>query len=132
MERYIRKVFFSKEDGCWVAVAPELDGCSAAGDTDAEALRELDLAIKGHLEIRKAKGWAVPAPLAEREPKGRFLLRLPKTLQAALAEDAMEEGVSLNQYMIYLLEEGKRKVGVQAGFILRDSRAGAKRRKPRR
>lgn len=111
MERYIRKVFYSDEDECWIAVAPELEGCSALGDTDTEALKELDVVIKGHLEIRKERGWSIPKPLTDRVPRGKFLLRLPRSLQAQLAEDATEEGVSLNQYMVYLLGEGKRKVG---------------------
>ena len=50
---YIRKVFYSAEDKCWVAIAPEIPGCSALGDTDTGALTELDAAIKLHLRIRK-------------------------------------------------------------------------------
>ena len=34
----------------------------------------------------------------DREASGRFVLRLPKTLHAELAEAAEREGVSLNQY----------------------------------
>ena len=110
MEHYVRKVFYSKQDECWIAAAPELEGCSAVGDSDTEALKELDVAIKGHLEVRKDLGWPIPKPQALKEPQGKFLLRLPKSLQAELAENAAEEGVSLNQYMVYLLGEGKRKV----------------------
>lgn len=119
MKSYIRKVFYSEEDRCWVAIAPELDGCSAVGDSDTEALKELDSAIKGHLEIRKQRGWPIPKPLAAKEPQGRFLLRIPKSLQAELAEAAAEEGVSLNQYMLYLLAKGGKS---EAASYVRDRR----------
>jgi predicted RNase H-like HicB family nuclease len=102
-EGYVRKVFYSGEDACWVAVAPELAGCSALGGTDSEALRELDDAIKLHLRIRKEGGLSIPMPLSGQELGGRFLLRMPKALQRSLKEEAAEEGVSVNQYALYLI-----------------------------
>ncbi|MCX5794800.1 MAG: toxin-antitoxin system HicB family antitoxin [Elusimicrobia bacterium] len=103
----MRKVFHSEEDGCWVAVAPELMGCSALGDTAAEALRELDVAIRLHLQVRKDSGFAIPKPLSQQELGGRFLLRLPKALQRSLKEEAAEEGVSVNQYALYLISTAR-------------------------
>jgi antitoxin HicB len=100
---YIRKVFYSAEDKSWVAVAPEIPGCSALGDTDTEALRELDTTIKGHLAVRHEAGLSIPKPIAAQTLGGRFLLRLPKTLQRSLKEEAAEEGVSVNQYALYLI-----------------------------
>ena len=58
----IRKVFFSPEDKCWVAQAPEILGCAAHGDTDAQALKELDAAIQLHLDVRRAAGFSIPKP----------------------------------------------------------------------
>jgi antitoxin HicB len=100
---YIRKVFYSKEDRLWIATAPEIPGCAAHGKTDAAALKELDAAIRGHLEVRRKMGWAIPKPVSGRENAGRVLLRLPKTLQRNLREEAAEEGVSVNQYAVYLI-----------------------------
>ena len=104
---YIRKVFYSAEDKCWVAIAPEIPGCSALGDTDTEALQELAAAIKLHLRIRRENKFPVPQPLAGQKLGGRFLLRIPKALQADLKEEAMEEGVSLNQYALYLISTAR-------------------------
>lgn len=101
--RYIRKVFYSQEDKCWVAVAPEIPGCSALGKSDAEALRELDDAIEGHLAVRRDRGLTTPKPIAAESLRGRFLLRLPKALQRSLKEEAAEEGVSVNQYALFLI-----------------------------
>ncbi len=100
---YVRKVFFSPEDKCWVALAPEIMGCAAHGDTDAEALKELDVAIRLHLDVRRAAGFSIPKPAAGQENEGRVLLRLPKTLQRSLREAAAIEGISVNQYALYLI-----------------------------
>ncbi|MDE2292475.1 MAG: type II toxin-antitoxin system HicB family antitoxin [Elusimicrobia bacterium] len=100
---YERKVFHSKEDKGWIAAAPELPGCSAFGRTPAKALKELDTAIELWLETAKSKKWRVPAPLAEKKAAGRVLLRLPKALHEEYLSMSAEEGVSLNQYMLYVL-----------------------------
>lgn len=100
---YERKVFYSKEDRGWIAVVPELPGCSAHGNTSARALKELDTAIKLWLETAKSKKWSVPKPLADKNLAGRILLRLPRELHQDYLSLATEEGVSLNQYMLYVL-----------------------------
>lgn len=104
---YIRKVFYSAEDKCWVAIAPEISGCSALGDTDGEALQELDHAIKLHLRIRNENKLPIPQALAGQKLGGRFLLRIPKALQHNLKEEATEEGVSVNQYALFLISTAR-------------------------
>ena len=103
MNPYKRELFWSAEDGEWIAVAPELPGCSASGRTPERALVELKTAMNLWLESRKASGWPVPKPVATRQMKGRILLRLPKSLQQELVEQAAEQGSSLNQYLLYVL-----------------------------
>lgn len=39
------KVFWSDEDDSYIAIAPDIPGCSAAGDTEAEAIKEIYVAI---------------------------------------------------------------------------------------
>lgn len=104
---YIRKVFYSIEDKCWVAIAPEIPGCTALGDTDTEALKELDTAIGLHLNIRRENNFPVPKALSGQKLGGRFLLRLPKALQHSLKEEAVEEGVSVNQYALFLISTAR-------------------------
>ncbi len=105
--RYTRKVFYSKEDRGWIAVAPEIPGCSAFGKTDAAALRELDVAIEGHLSVRRKRGFAIPKPIGGQKMEGKILLRLPRALQRDLKEDAIEEGISVNQYALYLISTAR-------------------------
>ncbi len=101
--KYTRKVFYSDEDRGWIAIAPEIAGCSAFGKTDAEALRELDIAIEGHLAVRRRHGFPIPKPIGSQKLEGKILLRLPRALQRTLKEDAVEEGISVNQYTLYLI-----------------------------
>lgn len=54
---YERKAFYSKEDGGWIAVAPELPGCSAFGKTPEQALMELNAVMELWLETARSKKW---------------------------------------------------------------------------
>lgn len=103
VDLYERKVFYSKEDGGWIAVAPELPGCSAFGKSASAALKELDRAIGLWIETAQSKKWKVPRPVASREPAGRILLRLPRELHQEYLSLASKEGVSLNQFVLYVL-----------------------------
>jgi antitoxin HicB len=38
--------------------------------------------------------------------KGRITVRVPKTMHKELIEEANEEGISLNQYLIYVIGKG--------------------------
>jgi len=62
MNKYPVTIFWSDEDGCYVAVAPDLKGCSAVGDTPEEALREINTAVQLWLETAKAENRVVPEP----------------------------------------------------------------------
>jgi predicted RNase H-like HicB family nuclease len=60
--RYPAQVFWSDEDEGFVAVATDLPGCSAFGDTQEEALAELRDAIEAWIEAAKSAGNAIPEP----------------------------------------------------------------------
>jgi predicted HicB family RNase H-like nuclease len=47
----------------------------------------------------------IPEPKTAEEYPSNFKLRLPKTLYKQLATNASAEGVSMNQYCLYLLSE---------------------------
>ena len=61
---YLIEVFWSEEDGGFIAVAPDLPGCSAYGDTGAEAIREMEDAMQSWLQACQAMGRPVPKPEA--------------------------------------------------------------------
>jgi predicted RNase H-like HicB family nuclease len=105
-EKYPAQVFWSDEDEGYIAIAPDLPGCSAFGESQQEALSELAHAIKAWAEAARAAGNDVPRPskpAMKAKFSGKTLLRMPTDLHARLALRASEEGVSLNQYAVYLL-----------------------------
>ena len=55
MYKYAIEIFYSEEDEGYIAVVPELPGCSAFGKTEEEALREIKTAIELWLETAKKK-----------------------------------------------------------------------------
>jgi predicted RNase H-like HicB family nuclease len=104
--RYPVTVFWSDEDEGFIATAPDLPGSSAFGESQTEALAQLEHAIKAWIEAAKAAGNPVPEPSrpsVEAQPSGKILLRMPKSLHAELARSAKHENVSLNHYVVFLL-----------------------------
>ncbi len=59
---YHINLFWSAEDGLWIADVPDLHYCSAHGDTPNEAVAQVTLAIEGWLEVAQAEGLAIPQP----------------------------------------------------------------------
>ena len=63
MHDYNINIFYSAEDGGYIADIPDLKSCSAFGETPEEALREVQIAKKAWLETCRAKKKPVPEPL---------------------------------------------------------------------
>jgi predicted RNase H-like HicB family nuclease len=59
---YHINIFWSEEDGCYVADIPDLKYCSAFGDTPEEALNEVLIAKKAWLEVAREEGKPIPPP----------------------------------------------------------------------
>ena len=53
-------VFWSEADGAWVAELPDLQSCSAFGDTPAEALAEVEKAMAAWLAVAGEDGLPIP------------------------------------------------------------------------
>jgi predicted RNase H-like HicB family nuclease len=62
MKDYHINIFYSEEDGGYIADIPDLDSCSAFGSTPEEALAELEQAKSAWLEAARAEGRKVPPP----------------------------------------------------------------------
>jgi predicted RNase H-like HicB family nuclease len=59
---YAIEIFYSEEDGGFIAIVPELPGCSAFGRTEEAALKEVKIAMQLWLETAKEIGREIPAP----------------------------------------------------------------------
>jgi predicted RNase H-like HicB family nuclease len=62
MRDYHINIFYSEEDGGYIADIPDLETCSAFGETPAEALKELETAKSAWLETARAEGRPIPPP----------------------------------------------------------------------
>lgn len=62
MKDYHINVFFSEPDDAYVADIPDLEACSALGDTPEAALREVLVARQAWLEAARSAGKPVPPP----------------------------------------------------------------------
>jgi predicted RNase H-like HicB family nuclease len=60
--RYHVNLFWSDDDGAWVADVPDLKSCSALGETPAEALAEIEIAIEAWIGVAREHRMAVPEP----------------------------------------------------------------------
>lgn len=60
MPHYAIIVFWSDEDGAWVADVPDLKSCSAFGDTPEEAVAEVRVAMRAWLAAARNAGHPIP------------------------------------------------------------------------
>jgi predicted RNase H-like HicB family nuclease len=59
---YHINLFWSDEDGLWIADVPDLRGCMTHGDTRAKAVKNAAEAIEGWLETARDAGFDIPEP----------------------------------------------------------------------
>jgi len=62
MNDYHINIFYSQEDGEYIADIPDLKYCSASGATPEEALREVLVAKSLWLEAAQKHGQPIPLP----------------------------------------------------------------------
>jgi predicted RNase H-like HicB family nuclease len=59
---YHINIFYSAEDGGYIADIPDLEACSAFGATPEEALASLEVAREAWLEVARQAGKPIPEP----------------------------------------------------------------------
>ena len=62
MRDYFVSVFYSEADEGYIADIPDLEFCSAFGDTPEEAVRELQIAKELWLQTAREEGIPIPPP----------------------------------------------------------------------
>jgi len=60
--KYSIHIFWSKDDQGFIAEVEELDGCSAFGETQEEALKEIKVAMKAWIDSMVQNGETLPEP----------------------------------------------------------------------
>ena len=102
---YKMEIVADVAEGGFAASFPELPGCVTCGETVEQAVKDALDAKRAWLEAAMESGVEIPEPSASMHYSGQFKLRIPKTLHRLLSETAKEEGISLNQYCVYLLSK---------------------------
>lgn len=106
----LRKI--SPEDGeGYIATIPMLGRFlfEGTGSTREEAVADLMSFAEEMLKEYRHRGLELPEPPRDdMEYSGRLLLRLPKYLHRRVSEEANENGVSLNTYLISILADSFR------------------------
>ena len=68
MHKYEIIIYWSTQDGHYIAEVPELPGCMADGETLEETLAMVQEVMQLWIETAEEDGWPIP------EPKGRRLM----------------------------------------------------------
>lgn len=89
---YRMEIVEDEEEGGFVVSYPDLPGCITCGET-------IESAVQNALE----EGIEIYEPDSLENYSGQFKLRIPRSLHRSLAEHSQKEGISMNQYCIYLL-----------------------------
>ena len=106
MFKYSMQLFWSEEDGEYVALVPEFPHLSALAKTPQKAAREAVVVTEVVLEVMEEQGHTPPEPQVLSSYSGEIRVRMPRSLHQKLAGRARMEDVSLNTLMVSLLAEG--------------------------
>ncbi len=94
-----------KDEGGYAVSFPELPGCLTCGETPEAAMANAAEAKKAWLQAAIEDGIEIQEPDHLKAYSGQFKLRIPRSLHRSLTEQAKREGVSLNQFCVYLLSK---------------------------
>lgn len=100
---YRMEIVEDRDEGGFVASYPDLPGCISCGETVEAAAANAQDAKRAWLEAAMEDGIAIREPDSLDDYSGQFKLRIPKSLHRSLAEHSQREGISMNQYCVYLL-----------------------------
>lgn len=100
---YRMELLEDKDEGGFVVSFPDLPGCITCGETIESAIANAMDAKAEWLESALESGVVIHEPDSLSDYSGQFKLRIPRSLHRSLAEHAVTEGISMNQYCVYLL-----------------------------
>lgn len=93
------------DEGGYVASYPDLPGCMTCADTMDRVVAQAEDAKKEWLIAAMESGITIPEPDDIEGYSGQFKLRIPKSLHRQLVQQARREGISMNQYCVYMLSQ---------------------------
>ena len=113
LDKYMKmphSIQFKSDEGGFVVSIPDLPGCISQADTLEEAYKMIIDAKEAWITSALMEGEVIPEPSEDKAYSGRILLRIPPELHADLVKKADLQGISLNNYLTYLItRENERK-----------------------
>ena len=102
---YRMEIIEDPDEGGYVVSFPDLPGCLTCGETISSAIENAKDAKATWIDAALENGNLIPEPNELDKYSGQFKIRMPKSLHRALAEQSHKEGISMNQYCVYLLAQ---------------------------
>ena len=100
---YRMEIVEDKEEDGFVVSCPDLPGCITCGETIEKAVANAADAKRAWIKAALEEGIEINEPDNLEDYSGQFKLRIPRSLHRLLAEHSKREGISMNQYCVYLL-----------------------------
>lgn len=102
---YRMEIIEDKDEGGFVVSYPDLPGCITCGETIENAIANALDAKREWIDAALEEGIKIYEPDSIKDYSGQFKLRIPRSLHRSLAENSKKEGISMNQYCVYLLSK---------------------------
>ena len=102
---YRMEIVEDHDEGGFVVSYPDLPGCITCGETVESAVANAQDAKRAWLEAALEDGIPILEPDDLESYSVQFKLRIPKSLHKSLTEHAKREGISMNQYCVYLVSK---------------------------
>ena len=102
---YKMEIIEDQDEGGFVISYPDLPGCITCGETIESAMQNAKDAKREWIRAALEEGIESDEPDSLENYSGQFKLRIPRSLHRSLAEHSQKEGISMNQYCIYLLSK---------------------------
>jgi len=102
-DKYLKIVEWSDEDNCYIGSVPGWLGKVCHGESEIDVYTELCEIVDEWINIYKDDGRPLPAP-TKKNYSGKFVLRTGPELHKLLALKALDNGESLNHYVVKKLK----------------------------
>lgn len=86
-------------------MTPHITPSLTCGETISNAITNAKDAKAAWIDAALENGNPIPEPNELDKYSGQFKIRMPKSLHRSLAEQSHREGISMNQYCVYLLAQ---------------------------
>jgi predicted HicB family RNase H-like nuclease len=103
-DKYLKIVEWSEEDQCYVGTVPGWIGKCCHGSDEMNVYKEVCAIVEEWIRIYKKEGRLLPPP-TNKKYSGKFVLRAGSDLHQAIALRALNEGESINNFVVKTLKK---------------------------